>query len=120
MAKAHQSQSKNKAAKPKSGVMQKLASIFGGKKSLSTRAKKTKRHDEHDEQDANFASPAHSYKHKKMNLKKEFKDGNSTKTLKQDQSAANNMPRSESVRRHESPQRQIISGASINKKGRLF
>lgn len=67
----------------------------------------------------NVENPAHSYGHKKMNLKKDFVLSTNAKTYSQNLSATNNVTRGDIVARQESPQRRIISGASLNKKGRL-
>lgn len=67
----------------------------------------------------NISNPAHSYGHRKMNLKKDFDLDTSAKTHTRNLSATNNVTRADIVARQESPQRRIISGASLNKKGRL-
>lgn len=101
-------------SKPKKSLIRKIAESITGKKAASSRAKKSKHIDEQEE------SPAHNYDHKKMNLKKNYRTDSSHKLSRQDRDTANNVSRSDLIQKHESQQRRIISGASINKKGRLF
>ena len=102
------------ATKPKKSIVRKIADFVTGKKAASSRAKKYKDRSEQED------SPAHNYEHKKMNLKKNYKTHSSHKVVQQDRDVANNVSRSDQIQKHESQQRRIISGASINKKGRLF
>lgn len=92
-------------SKSKSTVLSKIVDLFSGKKS-APRAKK-----------AIEEGPAHSPGHKKM--KNKFNLSSGVKIQTQTQSAVNNLTRGAIVSRNESQQRRIISGASLNKKGRL-
>ncbi|MBC7466469.1 MAG: hypothetical protein H7256_10800 [Bdellovibrio sp.] len=91
--------------KSKSKILSKIIDVFSGKKSTS-RVKKTIEE-----------GPAHSPGHKKM--KNKFNLTSGAKIHTQTQAALNNLTRGAIVARNESPQRRIISGASLNKKGRL-
>ncbi len=62
---------------------------------------------------------SHSQGHRKINLKKVFSETTGGKSKSQNPSALNFSTGSERVLRAKSAQRRIISGASINRKGRL-
>lgn len=53
----------------------------------------------------------------KTNLKEQFAAKTGDKTHPQDESAMNHMSRADIIARNKSPQRRVISGASIEKKG---
>lgn len=118
--------------KAKTAVKAKSKSMNAGKKKTMTRAKKAsapiqakvkskleKSKSSQVKEPVEF-SLAHMNGHKKMNLKKDFNLRSSTKTMAESLSATNKLSRGDLVARKESPQRRIISGASLNKKGRLF
>lgn len=121
--------------KVKSAVKAKSTGMAAGKKKTTTRAKKASAPVKskakttskkvnpakgNSPQDAVEFSLAHMNGHKKMNLKKDYNLRSSTKTMAESLSATNKLSRGDLVARKESPQRRIISGASLNKKGRLF
>lgn len=92
-------------ANTKNKIISKIVDIFSGKNSV----KRTKKTIEE--------GPAHSPGHKKM--KNKFSLSSFAKIQNQSEAASNKLSRSAVVARNESQQRRIISGASLNKKGRV-
>ncbi len=57
--------------------------------------------------------------HRKLNLKRQLPGATGDKSRPQNRRALNEMSRAEKIHRTKTPERRIISGASINRKGRL-
>lgn len=65
------------------------------------------------------ADPAHSYGHRKLNIIENFPENSGPKVLLQE-SAVNTLSNSDKMRRNNSKNRRIITGATIGKTGRII
>jgi hypothetical protein len=105
----------------KKSISPKSASKTGSKKAASGRVKKSiasAMNMQMGRVNEDEPNPAHAFGHQKMNLKKNSTLSSSTKTLRENQSAVNNLSRSEMISRKESPQRRIMAANTNNRKGR--